>query len=127
MATERRRKQVARRIQQRVGNIFLHEMKDPRAVFLTVTGVEINSDLTMATVRYTVLGEDADRRKMKSLLKHAHGFIRTEVAHALDLRSAPDLVFEYDEGVERATRINEILREVLPGAESEEDEEPDAE
>lgn len=125
MATERRRKQVARRIQERVGNLFLHELKDPRAAFLTVTAVEVNSDLTVATVRYSVLGGEGDRRKTESMLKHAHGFIRTEVAHALDLRTAPELVFEFDEGLERAARIDEILRQVLPEAPPPASEQPD--
>ena len=114
MATERRRKQIARRIQQRLGELLLHEIKDPRAGFLTITSVEVNVDLTLATVYYSVLGEGGARRKAESMLEHARGFLRTEVAHYLDLRTAPQLSFKYDEGLAHARRIDEILDEVLP-------------
>lgn len=114
MSTERRRKQVAQRVRERLGYLFLRELKDPRAGFLTITNVEMNADLTVARVRYTVLGGEKERKKTERMLAHAHGFLRTEVAHHLGLRTAPQLVFEYDEGLERASRIEEILHEVLP-------------
>ncbi len=113
MASERRRRQVARQIQERVAELLLYEMKDPRAGFVTITGVEINQDLTLARVRYTVL-EESGRSKVAHMLEHAHGFLRTEVARAVKLRSAPQVVFEYDEGIERAARIDAILDQVLP-------------
>jgi ribosome-binding factor A len=113
MASERRRRQVARQIQERVAEILLFEMKDPRLTFVTITGVELNADLTMARVRYTVL-DPAHRGKVAHMLEHAHGFLRTEVARAVELRSAPQVVFEYDLGVEQAARIDAILDRVLP-------------
>lgn len=121
MASERRQKQVARLIQERLATLFLQELKDPRASFITVTGVDVNPDLTLAKVRYSVLGGNSERSKIKSLLQHAHGYLRTEVAQAVQLRSAPQLSFEYDEGVERAERIHQILRKVLPDEGSESD------
>ncbi len=116
MASERRRRQVARQIQERVAEILLYEMKDPRASFVTVTGVEINQDLTTARVRYTVL-DQSNRGKVGHMLEHAHGFLRTEIARAVKLRSAPQVHFEYDEGIERAARIDAILDEVIPADE----------
>ncbi|HEX9794243.1 MAG TPA: 30S ribosome-binding factor RbfA [Planctomycetota bacterium] len=117
MAQDRRRKQVARRIRERVAEIFLHEIKDPRATFVTITDVEINADLTLATIRYTVLGTDGDRSKVAAMLKHAHGYLRTEVAKAIQLRSAPQIEFEYDAGIEHADRIERLLGELLPESE----------
>lgn len=113
MASERRRRQVARQIRERVAEILLHEMKDPRASFVTVTGVELNSDLSVARVRYTVFAA-ADRSKVAHLFEHARGYLRTEVAKAVKLRSAPQVLFQYDEGIERSERIDAILARVLP-------------
>ena len=113
MASERRRRQVARQIQGRVAELLIYEMKDPRASFVTVTGVEINQDLTVARVRYTVL-DSRSRSKVVHMLEHAHGFLRTEVARAIKLRSAPQVVFEYDESIERAARIDAILDRIIP-------------
>lgn len=113
MASDKRRHQIEKRIQQRIARILLHEMKDPRIGFVTILGVEINGDLSVAKVRWSVY-DPAERPRTESLFRHAHGFLRSEVARDLQLRSAPQLVFEYDEGQERAERIETILRKVLP-------------
>ncbi|NQU48947.1 MAG: 30S ribosome-binding factor RbfA [Planctomycetes bacterium] len=113
MANERRRKQISRRIQETLANILIYQMKDPRASFVTITEVEINRDLSLAKIHWSAL-DPKQRSKLEHMLKHAHGFLRTEVAQALQLRSAPELVFYYDERVERGARIDQILSEVLP-------------
>ena len=116
MASERRRRQVARQIQERIAELLLYEMKDPRSSFVTITGVEVNIDLTVARIRYTVL-EAASRSKVEHMLEHAHGFLRTEVARAIKLRSAPQVIFEYDQSIELAARIDSILDRVIPPGE----------
>lgn len=113
MASEKRQRQVAKRIQQRIAEILQREMKDPRVGFITITGVEISGDLGVAKVRWSVY-DPAERARTESLFAHAHGFLRTEVARELQLREAPQLVFEFDRGIEHAERIEQILREVLP-------------
>ncbi|HJM40159.1 MAG TPA: 30S ribosome-binding factor RbfA [Planctomycetota bacterium] len=120
MASERRRKQVARQVQETVATLLLHSMKDPRASFVTVTGVEMNHDLTLATIRYSVLNSK-DKPRVKTLLDHALGFFRTEVARAVKLRSAPKLDFRYDDGSELTERIDKILDRVLPPKDSDEE------
>ena len=113
MATERRRKQIARRIQEKLARILISDMKDPRASFITITGVEVNHDLAVATIQWSTI-EARHRSKVEHMLEHARGFLRTEVARDLNLRTAPRLDFEFDEGLERADRIETLLRGVLP-------------
>ena len=119
MASERRRRQIARRIQQRVAELLLYEIKDPRAALVTVTGVEMNQDLSVARIRYSVYGHEGERRRVQAMLDHARGFLRTEVAKAVRLRNAPQLVFDFDEGALRVERLERILREVRRPAEEE--------
>ncbi len=114
MASDRRRKQLARAIQQRISHLLIYEMKDPRASFVTITGVEINQDLSIAEIRYTTL-DDANRSKTQHMLEHASGFLRTEIAHEIDIRSAPRLDFQYDEGVARTALIEQLLADAKKG------------
>jgi len=116
LASDKRQKQIAKRIQQKIAELLVHGMKDPRLGFITITGVSITSDLTVATVRWSVF-DAAERPRTQSLFEHAHGFLRTEVARDLQLRTAPQLVFQFDKGIEQAERIEKILREVLPPSE----------
>jgi ribosome-binding factor A len=113
MASDRRRQQVAQRIRQKVSELLLFEVKDPRASFVTVTSVDVTRDLAVAKVRWSVL-EDKHRSRVEHMLEHARGFFRTEVARDLQLRTAPELRFEYDRGIAQAARIEQVLREVLP-------------
>lgn len=113
MASDRRRQQVAQRIRQRVSELLLFEVKDPRASFVTVTSVEISKDLAIAKVRWSVL-DASHRSKVEHMFDHANAFFRREVARDIQLRSAPLLRFEYDEGMARAQRIEEVLRKVMP-------------
>jgi ribosome-binding factor A len=113
MANERRRKQISRRIQAKLANILLYEMKDPRASFLTITEVDINRDLTVAKVFWSALNSSG-RSKIEHLLKHAHGFLRTEVAQDLQLRSAPELLFIFDERLALQDRMEELLSDLVP-------------
>lgn len=119
MASDRRRQQIAQRIQRKVSELLLFEVKDPRASFVTITGVEVSKDLAVAKVRWSVL-ETARRSRVEHMLEHARGFFRSEVARDIQLRSAVELRFEYDEGLERAQRIEQVLREVLPPKEDDE-------
>ncbi|MHC4381111.1 MAG: 30S ribosome-binding factor RbfA [Planctomycetota bacterium] len=113
MASERRQAQIAKRIQQKISELLLHEIRDPRIGFITITGVTITRDLTEAKVRWSVL-DLQERSKVEHMFRHAGGFLRREVAREINIRFAPTLKFEYDQGLAAAARIEEVLRKVLP-------------
>ena len=113
MATNRRQKQICNRIQRKIAELLSHEVKDPRASFVTITSVSITQDLSTATIKYTVL-EDRHRSKVDHMFKHANSFFRREVARDIDIRSAPKLKFEFDLGEEHAQRIEQILASLKP-------------
>lgn len=75
---------------------------------VTIPEVRISPDLKVATVYVMPLGGKDVRPVILALAKNK-GFIRTEVAKALNLRYAPDLRFREDETFEEATRIDRLL------------------
>lgn len=95
----------------------LRGLRDPRLAGAMVTRVEMTDDLQLAKVHVRVLGvgDEVDARRKKDLLKGldaASPRIRREVTHAMALRYAPTFKFYYDEGVEAASRVEELLREI---------------
>ena len=46
--------------------------------------------------------------------KSASGFIRRELGKSLGLRYTPELDFEFDPGLERAARIDALLKQSSP-------------
>jgi ribosome-binding factor A len=87
------------------------ELKDPRVGFITVTAVDTSPDLRQARVFVSVLGTESERRRSLQGLQSAHGFLQRRVADELRLKHTPTLDFAYDDTVENAARINELLRD----------------
>jgi ribosome-binding factor A len=91
------------------------ELKDPRIGFLTVTGVELTSDIQHAKIYYTVMGEEQARTQTARGLEKALPFLRRELGRRLHLRTVPELSFHYDTSIEYGTRIESLLKEIDSG------------
>jgi ribosome-binding factor A len=85
-------------------------LDDERLGFLTVVGVEVESDLRRATVYYTTL-EDADP-DVAELLEEHRGRLQAAIARQARLKRTPELVFRPDSVIVRAQRVEDILRDL---------------
>lgn len=100
---------VAERIRLILSELLLREVSDPRLQHITVTEVKLDAELMYANVYINALGDESRQNEVMTALKRAKGFLRREVAQRVRLRSAPDLVFHWDESLERAERMNRLL------------------
>lgn len=75
---------------------------------VTVPEVRLSPDLKLATVYIMPLGGD-DTKVVLEALNRNKRFIRGEIAHAVNLKYAPDLRFLRDETFDEAERINKLL------------------
>lgn len=75
---------------------------------ITVTEVRMSPDLKLATAYIMPLG-GADLKSVLAALEKNRKFIRSEVAHAVNLKFAPDIRFREDETFEEAMRIERLL------------------
>ncbi len=113
MANPRTIARISARIQERAAHCLQFEIRDPRASFVTVTRVETTNDLSLAKVFYSVLGDEGDRSKVEHMLEHATGFIQRQVTRVLRMRRAPALRFVYDDSIETAAAMDQLIREAL--------------
>jgi ribosome-binding factor A len=88
------------------------EVHDPGIGFITLTRVQVTSDLQIARVFYTSLGDPKARKETARALDRATPFFRRQVAGRLRLRRAPELEFRFDESIENQDRIEQILRDL---------------
>ena len=107
----KRPERVAEQIREEVSQIILGDLRDPRIDLVTVTHVKVTPDLRHAKVYVTSMGTEEQVRESLTALNSAAGFIRHELGSALRLRYTPELHFVYDETVETAARIEQILKE----------------
>lgn len=115
----RRTDRVAEALQELVADLLLREIKDPRVGLVTVTGVKVSPDLRQARVFFSCLGDDAQRAQSLQGLTSAAGFVRSQVARKLNLRVAPQIVFEFDPSLEQAERVARLLKDARgPDSES---------
>jgi ribosome-binding factor A len=101
---------VGEQLKKELSQIFLSEFKDPGKGFMTITGVEINTDLSLAKVFISVLGNQEQREATLHALARGKGFIRTELGKRMRLRHVPELQFHFDPSVEYGSRIEALLQ-----------------
>lgn len=87
-------------------------LKDPGIGFLTFTSAEISPDVSVVRLFYSVLGTAEDRVATKDALERAKKYLRYEIGQLENMRRVPNLVFMYDESVERADRVTRLLNTI---------------
>lgn len=116
-----KQERVSGRIRKILSTLILREVADPRLQGITITDVEIDPELLFAKVYVNALGEEERASEILFALEHAKGFLRREVAKRVRLRKAPQLIFKWDESLERGARIEALLDQLdIPPAEPEE-------
>jgi ribosome-binding factor A len=113
----RRSLKVAEAIREVVSMAILTELSDPRVKDVTVTFVEVASDLRYAKVHVSVMGDETQQQLSLRGLQSAAGFLQAKIAKQIDMRYTPRLTFLLDQGVKHSIEIAKILREVLPPTE----------
>jgi ribosome-binding factor A len=108
-------KRVEGGVREEMASLLTSDLKDPRAAGAIVTRVEMTSDLRSARIHVRLLqgGDDAARRReVVDALRRASGMLRRELTQRLGLRYAPDLKFQYDDGVDAMTNVERVLAEI---------------
>ena len=104
-----RPERVGEEIRHELATLLLRNVQDPGIGFVTITRVTVSPDLQLARVFYTQLGDEAAKRETKRALERALPFLRRQIGARIRLRRTPELRFEFDKGVERQDRIEQIL------------------
>jgi ribosome-binding factor A len=113
---------VADQIRMEVADILMRRIKDPRVRSVTVTGVDLTSDLRIARVFVTALGTEAETRGVFAGLAKASGFVRSELGRRLTLRYLPEVIFVEDISGPRGDRVLRLLDEIHVRAEDQAEE-----
>lgn len=107
-----RMEKVQELMKQEISKIILQDLKDPRIGFVTVTAVDVSSDLRNARIYVSLMGSDQQIADCWRGLKSSLGFLRREVGHRVRLRYTPELTLELDKSVEYSVHIQELLQKI---------------
>jgi ribosome-binding factor A len=101
----------------------IERIDDERLGFLTVVGVDVDSDLRRAIVWYTTLesdaeptdaadAADADDDPVVEALGEHRARLQSAIGRQARLKRTPELSFEPDQVIRRAERVEAILRDL---------------
>lgn len=121
MKKTKRTTQLGDLIRNDLSQILQRELSDPDLGFITVTDVELATDLRFARIHVSTIGDEAAKQKMMAVLDRNRSKIRYMLGQRAKMRHTPELDFRYDSTIERASGIEKILREVLPKESKEDD------
>jgi len=115
--TSRRTQKAAEAIREVVGMAILRDLKDPRVRHVTVTFVEVSTDLRQAKVHVSIMGTETEQHLSLRGLQSAAGFLQSKLAANIDMRYTPKLTFVIDLGVKRSIEVMRILQQLRPADE----------
>lgn len=94
---------------QRASEVVAFELSDPRLTMVTLTRIKLASDLSAATVFWSVFGTKGARSKAEHALADAVPVVTAEVAKVFHTRRSPRIRFEFDPSIEGSIRMSSIL------------------
>ncbi len=116
MAESRRAARVSATVQNALGEVFRAGLKDPRlqaAGLITVTGVTVTADLSIANVYVMATEETPDLLdEMMAGFESAAAYLRTAVSKRVALKRTPQLRFHIDPAIRQGRRIDAILKDM---------------
>lgn len=109
---QKRSSRVAEAIRNELSMLIVSKVQDPRLQNLSISRVDVNDDISVARIFFTVLGDEKVAQAAEEGLQRAKGFMRSHIARTLDLRFTPDLQFRYDDVVGKVAELEEIFQEI---------------
>ena len=109
MVSKTRAVKIAERMRNDLSELLIREINDPRLQGISITDVEVDRELAYATVYFSSIEGASRADEIQAGLEHAQGFLRSELAHRIELRVFPRLRFRYDPTFERADNMERLF------------------
>ena len=107
-----RLKKIANRIKEDLSELLIYEVEDPRLSGVMVTDVNVDRELYYANIYVSALEGKVRSKEVLAGLESASGFLRSQLAQGIELRTFPRLRFYWDPTPENADRIEFLLKQL---------------
>ena len=112
MVNKTRLTRITERLREELSEIILLRSNDPRIKGITITGAEVDRELSYADIFVCAIEGSSRSAEVLAGLEHAQGFLRTELAHRMELRTFPRLRFHWDPTLEHADHIEKLISSI---------------
>ena len=128
MAREfKRADRVADAIQRNLAQLIQFEIRDPRVGMVNINDVTVTRDMAYAKVFVTFVDREGDEEAEESAkaLNNAAGYLRTQLAKELAMRTTPRLKFIYDKTSVNGQVLSSLIDKAVASDRSREDDTSD--
>ena len=108
-----RNQRLGTEVLRTLSELLRFETKDPRLKNVSLTGVDLSRDLSVARVYFSMLDPADSVEPVKEGLQRATGFLRSKLGSSLKVRHVPELRFMHDDSAEERERISQRINRAL--------------
>jgi ribosome-binding factor A len=112
LVSKLRSQRIADRIREELSEMLIFDIQDPRLAGVSITDVTVDKELAYAEIYVSSLAGSERAPSIIAGFEHASGFLRSELARRVELRTYPQLRFHWDPTPERAEHIEQLLDEI---------------
>ncbi len=109
MVSKKRATRIGDRIREELSELLIQKLQDPRLSGVSITDATIDSELTFADIYYSAVEGSSRSAEIQAGFEHAQGFLRSELAHRVELRHFPRLRFHWDPTFEQSEKIDRLI------------------
>ena len=111
-----RTRRVEEQLRRDLAELIRHEIKEPDLGMISITEIKVTRDLAHAKIYTTILQDDADtiEYSMQTLRNYA-GKLRSMLGKRMRIRRVPELIFIYDNLIQRGTALNQVIEKAVDG------------
>ena len=112
MVSKMRTQRIADRIFEELSTLLIREVADPRLETVSITDVQVDRELAFANIYVSSIEGSEAAPDILEGLRHASGFLRSELSHRIQLRYFPRLRFYWDPSPEKGDHIDQLLASI---------------
>jgi ribosome-binding factor A len=110
--TTRRQQKVASTILKELSLIISRKVSDPRVVGVHLVSVDVSPDLHLARIYFSSIAKEKTPEEVQRGLDSAKPFLRKELKKVIQLRTVPELAFNYDPAIQEGDRMLDLLNKL---------------
>lgn len=104
-----RTRRVAELIKRELAVLIARELNDNRINNVNITGVTVSKDLKQSSIFVSTIDNSLSHIEVEKLLNKSSKYLRHLLSQKIDLRVTPNLVFKYDESIQRGVEMTQLI------------------
>ena len=107
-----RNRRVAQLLKKELAILVQEKFSLTQYGLITLTNVDVSPDLKNSTIYFTSLNSKESDLELTQVLNEQSSYFRYEISKLLTSKTVPLLCFKYDQLIDRAQRISNIIESI---------------